>query len=129
MREQILRLKQEGKTYNEIKEIVGCSKGTISYYCGEGQKEKTSQRRIDFRRKNQLWLEEFKKTLKCSKCEESRHWVLDFHHTNPEEKEKSVSKLIKTSTKEKVLEEIDKCVVLCSNCHRDLHYQENKMLR
>ena len=32
--------------------------------------------------------------------------------------------LIKQSNKLKVIEEIKKCIVLCSNCHRDLHYQE-----
>jgi len=45
MKEKILKLRDEGKTYNEIKEILGCSKGTISYHCGEGQKEKTTKRR------------------------------------------------------------------------------------
>jgi 5-methylcytosine-specific restriction endonuclease McrA len=44
MKEQILKLREEGKTYNEIKKILGCSKGTISYHCGEGQKEKTRER-------------------------------------------------------------------------------------
>mgnify|MGYP003402983197 CR=1 FL=1 len=33
MKDQILKLRREGKTYNEIKEITGCSKSTISYYC------------------------------------------------------------------------------------------------
>ena len=44
MKEDILKLRNEGKTYNEIQEILGCSKGTISYHCGEGQKEKTNKR-------------------------------------------------------------------------------------
>ncbi len=44
MKEQILKLREEGKTYNEIKEILGCSKSTISYYCGDKQKEKTNIR-------------------------------------------------------------------------------------
>lgn len=34
MKEQILKLRKEGKTYSQIKEIVGCSKSTISYHCG-----------------------------------------------------------------------------------------------
>lgn len=44
MKEQILKLREEGKTYNEIKVILGCSKSTISYYCGNGQKDKVSNR-------------------------------------------------------------------------------------
>ena len=41
MKEQILKLRGEGKTYKEITEILGCGKSTIAYYCGENQKEKT----------------------------------------------------------------------------------------
>jgi 5-methylcytosine-specific restriction endonuclease McrA len=44
MKEQILKLRKEGKTYNQICKEVGCSKGTVSYYCGEEQKEKTVDR-------------------------------------------------------------------------------------
>lgn len=44
MKEQILKLRKEGKTYKQIKEILGCSKGTISFHCGEGQKEKSRKR-------------------------------------------------------------------------------------
>lgn len=53
MKDKILKLREEGKTYNEIKEILGCSKGTISYHCGKGQKEKTKTRRQK-RRENLL---------------------------------------------------------------------------
>lgn len=41
MKEQILKLHNEGKTYNEISKILNCSKGTVSYHCGKGQKEKS----------------------------------------------------------------------------------------
>ncbi|MHA1952022.1 MAG: helix-turn-helix domain-containing protein [Candidatus Thorarchaeota archaeon] len=44
MKEEILRLREEGKSYNQICEIVGCSKSTVSYHCGEGQKEKSKIR-------------------------------------------------------------------------------------
>jgi hypothetical protein len=33
MKDEILKLRKEGKTYNEIKEITGASKATISYHC------------------------------------------------------------------------------------------------
>lgn len=44
MKEKILKLRREGKSYNEIKNILGCSKSTISYHCGENQKEKNKKR-------------------------------------------------------------------------------------
>lgn len=45
LKEDILQLRAEGKSYNEIRKITGASKGTISYHCGEGQKEKAVARR------------------------------------------------------------------------------------
>lgn len=42
--ENIIRLRNEGKTYNEIKEITNASLSTISYHCGDGQKVKTRVR-------------------------------------------------------------------------------------
>lgn len=44
MKENILKLREEGKTYSEIKKELNCSISTISYYCGEGQKEKAYDR-------------------------------------------------------------------------------------
>lgn len=55
---------------------------------------------------------------------------LDFHHTNPDIKEVDVSQIIyrKGWGKQKLLEEIAKCRVLCSNCHRKLHWQEKRLM-
>lgn len=50
MKEQILKLRKEGKTYTEIQDILECSRGTISYHCGKGQKEKTKKRTNKYRR-------------------------------------------------------------------------------
>jgi len=44
LKEQILNLRNEGKSYKEIEKELGCSRSTISYHCGEGQKEKAYQR-------------------------------------------------------------------------------------
>lgn len=53
IKEKILELRSKGYNYNQIKKEVGCSKGTISYHCGEGQKEKTKSR-VKKRRGNPL---------------------------------------------------------------------------
>ena len=50
---------------------------------------------------------------KCSRA-------LEFHHVNPEEKEFGISKDGATRSWEKVKIELDKCVLLCANCHREV---------
>lgn len=57
----------------------------------------------------------------CEKCGEKRHWLLDFHYINKENKEKAIYNIMGIP---RLLKEIDKCIVLCSNCHRDFHYLE-----
>ena len=64
----------------------------------------------------------YKEGLKCEICGETRWWVLDFHHVNPAEKDREIYKMVDAPNKIKT--EIDKCIVLCANCHRDLHYKE-----
>lgn len=80
------------------------------------------KRTAAYKRKKTKELEEFKSTLKCVICGENRPWCLDFHHINPEEKEGEIVKLIESPRR--LQEELKKCIVLCANCHRDLHYKE-----
>jgi hypothetical protein len=65
---------------------------------------------------------ESQKTL-CCVCNENDVACLDFHHLDGDEKYDKLSNAIKDKWgKEKIDLEISKCVVLCSNCHRKLHY-------
>jgi 5-methylcytosine-specific restriction endonuclease McrA len=50
VKDKILALRAAGRTYNEIAAELGVSKGSISYHCGEGQKDKTRRRRIAARK-------------------------------------------------------------------------------
>ena len=68
----------------------------------------------------------FKCTLKCTKCGFNHSAALDFHHENPKEKEHDVNRLISDGRFKKAYEEIEKCIVLCANCHRIHHYEEKK---
>lgn len=54
MKEKILKLREEGLSYNEIVARLGCSKGTVAYHCGDGQKEKTRNRTRTLRKNNPL---------------------------------------------------------------------------
>jgi predicted HNH restriction endonuclease len=49
--------------------------------------------------------------------------IFDFHHVNPSEKHKSISDL-RSGSLENMLKEAEKCILLCSNCHRILHEKE-----
>ena len=69
------------------------------------------------------WIKEYRSQLKCVKCGEDHPATLDFHHTDSDQKEKNVSMMVQESySKERILEEISKCIVLCSNCHRIHHW-------
>lgn len=83
-------------------------------------KDKYIQKAKLNREKFRKWFIEFKSKLKCKNCGENRHWVLDFHHKK--NKDVEVSKLVGNCSKKRILEEINKCEVLCANCHRDYHY-------
>lgn len=52
MKEKILKLQKEGLSYSQIAKQLNCSKSTVCYHCGEGQKEKFSVRQRKNRAKN-----------------------------------------------------------------------------
>ena len=58
-----------------------------------------------------------------NKCEAA----LEFHHLNPDEKEFQLSG--NTYSLEKMKKEVDKCILVCSNCHREIHFEENEKKR
>ena len=66
----------------------------------------------------------YKSDKGCKRCGEKKYWLLDFHHSNPSQKEFSISDAIRKKY-ESILPEMEKCDVLCSNCHRDWHYRNN----
>lgn len=49
--------------------------------------------------------------------------ALELHHLNPSEKDFSIGQVIsKPISWSKIVEEAKKCVLLCSNCHKEVHY-------
>ena len=65
----------------------------------------------------------------CATCGERHPACLDFHHRDPSTKEFNIaSKSAMEHSLARLMKEIHKCVLLCSNCHRKLHYKERKQL-
>lgn len=66
---------------------------------------------------------------KCQKCNEGRSHILDFHHIDPSKKEFDIPTMLRyygfgNKNIKLIEEEVNKCILLCSNCHRDFHYLE-----
>ena len=67
---------------------------------------------------------------KCKRCniKSEYHDIYDFHHRDPNEKEAEPSKLMYGNWNN-IIKEIDKCDLLCSNCHKITHWELRNKLK
>ena len=64
----------------------------------------------------------------CQKCGYDKCIsALEFHHLDPNQKDFHISKSGHSRSWERVKNELDKCVLLCSNCHKETHEEIEKM--
>lgn len=71
-------------------------------------------------KRNQDFIRAYKENKPCTDCgKQYPYYVMDFDHLDPTKKEKNVGRLTARSfSLEKIQKEIDKCELVCSNCHR-----------
>lgn len=50
--------------------------------------------------------------------------ALEFHHIEPKEKSFAISTDIHTKSEVELKQELDKCILVCRNCHAEIHYNE-----
>lgn len=113
----------------------GCGKALVgrqSFYCSSEckrkvlkldknsytyLKERGLQRKISFVQKS---------GGKCSVCGYNKNLsALVFHHLNPDEKRLDLDmRTFGGNSYELIEKEVDKCVLLCSNCHMELHHPQ-----
>lgn len=90
----------------------------------------TKEERIDARRNRQQHHRDTIKKMKaksgCIICDEQNPTVLDYHHKDPSTKLFEIG-VGNSSNSPRLLEEINKCVCICSNHHRMLHAGEIKL--
>lgn len=89
-------------------------------------REKRMQKTNEYlKEQKRWWNEEIMSKASCTQCGFSHPGALDFHHRDPSAKEGAVTRMVlQKRSKKAILEEIAKCDVLCSNCHRILHWNE-----
>lgn len=96
------------------------------WYAKQSPEWKKRKQRIMRERElaNKQWIADYKAERGCSECDENHPACLDFHHPN-DDKEKGVANMI-TRSRSSIQKEIDKCIILCSNCHRKKHYEQRR---
>jgi hypothetical protein len=88
----------------------------------EKNKQKYIDKATDWRKAFREWWEEYRSQFSCQECGENHPACLDFHHED-DNKEANISAMSFSGNKEKLLKELEKCICLCSNCHRKLHWK------
>lgn len=68
----------------------------------------------------------FKEGLSCEQCGFSHSAAIDFHHLDPSLKEAEVNQLVGNGRYKAAYKEVEKCIPLCANCHRILHYNRQR---
>lgn len=59
---------------------------------------------------------------KCEVCNYDKcKRALHFHHITPSKKDFTISQNLKSLSIDKVKKEIDKCILVCANCHAEIH--------
>jgi hypothetical protein len=116
------------KMYDEIGSLKKVAKltnrsfETIQKYVKIKEKSKTktsSESVILWRKRTKLKLIEYKGG-KCEICGYSNcSRALEFHHINPNEKDFTISG--KSLSFDKLKNEVDKCLLVCANCHCEIH--------
>lgn len=134
-----VKAKEMQEFYNSCKSSIktakefNLSKSTVLKYIktdksvlSTEQKRKNNVKRVSDRRK-----ELKNKSIEymgsmCSKCGyDKAKSALEFHHKDPTKKDFSISMRGYTMSWEKVKKELDKCIMVCANCHREIHEKIN----
>lgn len=87
---------------------------TLSYACKTCMSTRNTVQRVENKRKAIEY-----KGGKCVKCGYDKYYgALEFHHLDPTKKEKGLTAI---TSFDKVKKELDKCILVCANCHREIH--------
>lgn len=180
LKEKILSLRKEGKSYREIEKQLKCSKAVISYHSRKNglitklknldldtiiliqeyykthtkldtakkygisestvtyhvNKKRVILTNLERKKNNYLSLKHQRDKSKvkaveykggcCVNCGYKKSiWALEFHHIDKSKKDFSIGRFGYLAW-DKIKCEIEKCILVCSNCHREIHELEFK---
>ena len=109
--------------YKDPKVRAAKQKTYVSTYYEKNKETVIASSRASAKAYKEKW-RSYKATLACVQCGQNHPATFDFHHVDSSTKEASINKLIKNRAFKRAMEEVQKCVVLCANCHRIHHHNE-----
>lgn len=90
-------------------------------YYQKGEKLKQLTRVRKNQKKHAARYKDWKTDQSCVVCGEDSPECIDLHHVDPSVKEGTISQMINRWSWDRIQEEIKKCIIVCSNCHRKIH--------
>lgn len=127
--EPFRRLKLQGCKKNE-KPCPRCKKSkSLEEYYSKGERKHSYCKVCLHEYQAERWRQRKKKAVelmggKCSRCGYCRNYsALEFHHLDPTQKDFDFN-VGRRRSWDKMLKELKKCVLLCSNCHKEEHHPE-----
>ena len=108
-----------------MEELKNCKKHGLTLHVWSQERWRCKKCRVEAVQKRREKIKEMAiqyKGGKCCICGYSKYQgVLEFHHLNPNEKDFGIGSKGYTRSWEEVKTELDKCILVCSNCHREIH--------
>lgn len=96
----------------------------VEKYQRPGERERILRNNATLRARNKAIIREAK-SIGCQRCGFQDIRALEFHHRDPSQKSFGVSQAIARGlAKQRILDEIAKCEVICANCHAIEHFHE-----
>ncbi len=120
--DEVKKLYSEGRTMKDISKELKLGYSTVKRQLKSEPRKPNSTDNPVMKRIHKVkkkLVEEF--GGKCSICGYSKYLgALEFHHKDPKEKEFTIASR-NTRAYDKLKKEADKCLLVCSNCHKEIH--------
>ena len=119
LKEKVRELHSQGFSQQQIANQLGCAKSTVHHHLHVESRVKNLERQRKSRKALSTWVKELKESNPCIDCKNFfPYYVMDFDHVSGEKTE-GIARLSRGyGGKKKLLEELEKCELVCSNCHR-----------
>jgi len=115
----IAQMREQRRLHPELNRAHGAKYRSVP---ANKRKMNARQRRLSTEKRQ--WIRDTKASLRCAKCGEARPMCLDFHHVDGSKKERGIATM-SLASKERILKEMAKCIVLCRNCHAEEHWNRS----